>query len=236
MKCKIPSAGPSAHNHRLCREVCQENPSHFPQLLFIWTSVLWEWFCVAIKMAVGLVPWCPACARQRGRTAELWWGSCTCWSSSHPLKALPVPQTLPPHKFLCLSCPLDCVILKTGKEETELKTWKESEKSGSWILDAIIPLTRCFWKLMMLCNEPIQMAFWKRPRLTRACALCQQSSASWYYWDQWNSFISLRKLGGAVCPCHLFPLPTAVYLSPSETSDYSSCNADTAKLRNHKWK
>lgn len=118
--------------------------------------------------------WYPACARQRGWTAELWWGGCTCWSSSHPLKALPVPQTLPPHKFLCLSSPLDCVILKTGKQETELKTWKESEKSGSWILDAIIPLTRCFWKLMMLC---IQMytytdGFLKKTQVDRSlCSL-----------------------------------------------------------------
>lgn len=55
VKCIILSTGPSAHNHRLYRGVCQENPSHFHQLLFIWTPLLWKWFPMGI---IWLLEWC----------------------------------------------------------------------------------------------------------------------------------------------------------------------------------
>lgn len=95
VKCMVRSAGPSAHNHRLFREACQENPAHFHQLLFIWTSLLWELFSVAIKRAVGLVPQYPACSCQRGQTVELCCGCYHCWSSSFLLKAQSIPQAFP---------------------------------------------------------------------------------------------------------------------------------------------
>lgn len=95
VKCMVRSAGPSAHNHRLFREACQENPAHFHQLLFIWTSLLWELFSVAIKRAVGLVPQYPACSCQWGRTVELWCGCYHCWSFPFLFKAQSIPQVFP---------------------------------------------------------------------------------------------------------------------------------------------
>lgn len=114
-KFMIQSAGPSAHNHRLFREDCQENPSHFHQLLFIWSSLLWEWFCMAPKIAVGLVPQHAICACWWGWTVELWCGCCSCWSSAFPLEARPVQQTLLCYKFLPMSCPPDCIVLMAQK-------------------------------------------------------------------------------------------------------------------------
>lgn len=115
VKCMMCSAGPSAHNHRLFREACQENPSHFHQLLFICTSLLWELFSVAIKRAVGLVPQYPACSCQWGQTVELWWGCYNCWSSSFLLKALSIPWVPPHWEFCCLSFPLDFIIVISEK-------------------------------------------------------------------------------------------------------------------------